>query len=78
MAARRQSAPLNLPLLYDPDALGKGYKVVQVKARWLPADDCLLVRLWPKYQNIHLALFSDSSYICKRAFDGFARTQQSD
>lgn len=37
----RQTGPLKPPaeaLLYDPDALGKRWEMVQVKARQLPAD----------------------------------------
>jgi len=56
--------PLNLAArafsLYDPDALGKGDKTVHVGACELPGDDSLLlflIRPWPKYRNIHPALF---------------------
>lgn len=70
------------PSLYDPDALGK--KAV----RWCKLRLASFLQM-TAFTDSHKALaqipkyppgsfFSDSSYICRRTFDGFARTQQSD
>lgn len=58
------------PALYDPDALGKSYKMVRVRARRLPDDDSpllFLIRPRPKYLNIHLVPFSSPSYLSRHS-----------